>query len=69
MNSENIIQLSGPFCIFDSTGQSWEIEAIRIFDEGYGIIDVYVSRLPADDEALSEGFVGNKANSPQDCVA
>ena len=55
MNSENIIQLSGPFCIFDSTGQSWEIEAIRIFDEGYGIIDVYVHlTLPADDEALSE---------------
>lgn len=55
MNSENIIQLSGPFRIFDSSGQSWEIEAIRIFDEGYGIIDVYVHlAVPTDDELLHE---------------
>jgi len=55
MNSENIIQLSGPFRIFDSSGRSWEIEAIRIFDEGYGIVDVYVHlTLPMDDEPLYE---------------
>jgi hypothetical protein len=55
MNTENIIQLSGPFRIFDSSGQSWEIEAIRIFDEGYGIIDVYVHlAVPTDDELLHE---------------
>lgn len=55
MNSENVIQLSGPFRIFDSSGRSWEIEAIRIFDEGYGIVDVYVHlAAPMDDEPLYE---------------
>lgn len=55
MNSENIIQLSGPFRVFDSSGRSWEIEAIRIFDEGYGIIDIYVHLTqPMDDEPLFE---------------
>lgn len=55
MNSENIIQLSGPFSIFDSSGRSWEIEAIRIFDEGYGVVDVYVHlTLPMEDEPLFE---------------
>lgn len=55
MDSENIIQLSGPFRIFDSSGRTWEIEAIRIFDEGYGIIDVYVDLAqPMEDEPLYE---------------
>ncbi|MEN3294708.1 MAG: hypothetical protein V7642_3961 [Burkholderiales bacterium] len=42
MNNENVIQLSGPFSVTDSLGRSWQLNGIRIFDEGYGIIDVYV---------------------------
>ena len=42
MNNETNIQLSGPFSVRDDSGNTREIEAIRIFDEGYGIIDVYV---------------------------
>lgn len=42
MNNETDIELSGPFNAKDSSGNSRDIEAIRIFDEGYGIIDVYV---------------------------
>lgn len=42
MNNETDIQLSGPFDVTDATGQTRKIQAIRIFDEGYGIIDVYV---------------------------
>lgn len=55
MNSENEIQISGPFSIFDSSGRAWEIKAIRIFDESYGIIDVYVDlALSMEDEPLYE---------------
>jgi hypothetical protein len=58
MHSEHIIQLSGPFQVFDSSGRAWEIEAIRIFDEGYGIIDVYVDLgLSMEDEPLYEDAV------------
>ncbi|NMM37716.1 MAG: hypothetical protein HHJ09_09385 [Glaciimonas sp.] len=42
MNNETDIQLSGPFTVTDTAGQTRKIQAIRIFDEGYGIIDVYV---------------------------
>lgn len=42
MNNENDIQLSGPFEVTDTAGRTRKIQAIRIFDEGYGIIDVYV---------------------------
>ena len=53
MNSENEIQLSGPFSIFDSSGRAWEIKAIRIFDESYAIIDVYVDLVSSmEDEPL-----------------
>lgn len=55
MNNENEIQLSGPFQLFDSSGHAWDIKAIRIFDEGYAIIDVYVDlALSMEDEALYE---------------
>ncbi|MDB5761975.1 MAG: hypothetical protein JWQ21_970 [Herminiimonas sp.] len=55
MNSENEIQLSGPFSVFDSSGRTWEIKAIRIFDESYGIIDVYADlALSMEDEPLYE---------------
>lgn len=42
MDSENSIQLSGPFQVTDSSNRAWDVNGIRIFDEGYGIIDVYV---------------------------
>jgi hypothetical protein len=42
MNSETDIQLSGPFNVTDAAGRKHDIQSIRIFDEGYGIIDVYV---------------------------
>jgi hypothetical protein len=53
MNNENEILLSGPFDAADSSGRAWRIEAIRIFDEGYGIIDVYVDLASEmDDDPL-----------------
>ena len=42
MTTDSDIQLSGPFQAKDSNGRTLEVKAIRIFDEGYGIIDVYV---------------------------
>lgn len=42
MNQDTDIQLSGPFKATDSAGRAHDIKAIRIFDEGYGAIDVYV---------------------------
>jgi hypothetical protein len=42
MTTDTDIQLSGPFKASDSTGRAHDVKAIRIFDEGYGIIDVYV---------------------------
>ncbi len=46
------IQLSGPFKAKDANGREYEIEAIRIFDEGYGIIDVYVDFSSAVEAGL-----------------
>ena len=42
MTTDTDIQLSGPFKASDSTGKAHDVKGIRIFDEGYGIIDVYV---------------------------
>lgn len=42
MNDDTDIELSGPFTARDSAGNVREIASIRIFDEGYGIIDVYI---------------------------
>jgi hypothetical protein len=42
MKKDTDIELCGPFTIYDQSGVVRNIEAIRIFDEGYGIIDVYV---------------------------
>ncbi|QBI01956.1 hypothetical protein OU994_15690 [Pseudoduganella sp. SL102] len=42
MTTDSDIELSGPFQAADSSGRTHEVKAIRIFDEGYGIIDVYV---------------------------
>jgi hypothetical protein len=52
MTTDTDIQLSGPFKASDSTGRSHDIKAIRIFDEGYGIIDVYVDFAAALDGGL-----------------
>lgn len=55
MDNENVILLSGPFRINDSVGRAWEVRAIRIYDEGYGIIDVYVDLDAAmEDDPLYE---------------
>jgi len=51
MDSENVIQLSGPFSVTDSLGRTWNLNGIRIFDEGYGIIDVYVDFASSMDDA------------------
>jgi hypothetical protein len=42
MTTDSDIELSGPFQVKDSQGRTLDVKAIRIFDEGYGIIDVYV---------------------------
>ena len=42
MDNDTNIELSGPFTVRDCSGNARDITAIRIFDEGYGIIDVYV---------------------------
>ena len=42
MTTDSDIELSGPFQVKDGNGRTLEVKAIRIFDEGYGIIDVYV---------------------------
>ena len=42
MSTNSDIELSGPFQATDGNGRTLEVKAIRIFDEGYGIIDVYV---------------------------
>lgn len=58
MNSENEIRLCVPFSIFDSSGRAWEIKGMRIFDESYGIIDVYVDFASSmEDELLHEDAV------------
>ncbi len=55
MHHENTIRLSGPFQLHDSLGRAWDIDGIRIFDEGYGIIDVYVDFLASmEGEPLHE---------------
>ena len=42
MTTDSTIELSGPFQAKDGNGRTHDVKAIRIFDEGYGIIDVYV---------------------------
>lgn len=49
MNTDTDIQLSGPFKATDGSGRAHDIKAIRIFDEGYGVIDVYVDFSAAID--------------------
>lgn len=50
MNQDTDIQLSGPFKTTDGSGRPVDIKSIRIFDEGYGVIDLYVDlAAPAPD--------------------
>lgn len=42
MTTDTDIQLSGPFKATDGSGRALDVKAIRIYDEGYGIIDVFV---------------------------
>jgi hypothetical protein len=58
MPNDTDIRLSGPFSAKDSSGQVREISALRIFDEGYGIIDLYVDmRHPMRDDPLFDDLV------------
>ena len=52
MTTDTDIQLSGPFKASDSSGRSLDVKAIRIFDEGYGIIDVYIDFATSIDPGL-----------------
>ena len=52
MTTDTDIELSGPFKASDSNGRSHDVKAIRIFDEGYGIIDVYVDFASPVDAGL-----------------
>lgn len=50
MNQDTDIKLSGPFKATDGAGRAIDIKALRIFDEGYGVIDLYVDlAAPASD--------------------
>lgn len=50
MTQDTDIQLSGPFKAVDGNGRAVDIKSIRIFDEGYGVIDLYVDlAAPASD--------------------
>jgi hypothetical protein len=61
MTTDTDIELSGPFKASDSTGRSHDVKAIRIFDEGYGIIDVYVDFAKPIDGGLYKDSVLVKA--------
>jgi hypothetical protein len=61
MTTDTDIQLSGPFKASDSTGRSHDVKGIRIFDEGYGIIDVYVDFAATIDGGLYKDTVLAKA--------
>jgi len=50
MTQDTDIQLSGPFKAVDGNGRTVDIKSIRIFDEGYGVVDLYVDlAAPATD--------------------
>ena len=55
MSDDTQLTLCGPFTAKDSSGIVRDISAIRIFDEGYGVIDVHVElRHPTDGDPLHE---------------
>lgn len=58
MHNDTDIELCGPFTVRDSSGNARDISSITIFDEGYGIIDVYVHMaVSMDDDRLYEDTV------------
>ena len=58
MDNDTDIELCGPFTVRDSSGNPRDIASIRIFDEGYGIIDVYVHMTHSmEDDRLYEDAV------------
>ena len=50
MTQNTDIQLSGPLKATDGSGRAIDIKSIRIFDEGYGVVELYVDlKAPAPD--------------------
>jgi hypothetical protein len=47
MNNDTDIQICGSFKATDANGKEHAIKGIRIYDEGYGIIDVFVDFVAA----------------------
>jgi len=60
MNQDTDIQLSGPFKATDGSGRNIDIKSLRIFDEGYGVIDLYVDLAAAASDGLhrDQKFIG-----------
>jgi hypothetical protein len=55
MENDTDITLCGPFKATDGSGRAHDIKAIRIFDEGYGVIDVYIDfAAPVDPKAYKD---------------
>jgi len=52
MNQDTDIQLSGAFKAADSSGRNVDIKSLRIFDEGYGVVDLYVDLAAAATSGL-----------------
>lgn len=52
MNQDTDIQLSGPFKALDGSGRTVDIKSLRIFDEGYGVIDLYVDLAALANDGL-----------------
>ena len=61
MTTDTDIELSGAFQAKDSNGRTLDVKEIRIFDEGYGIIDVYVDFAAPVDGGLYKDKVLAKA--------
>ena len=58
MSENTDIQLCGPFSVKDASGQTRDIKAIRIVDESYGMIDVYVDlTYSMEDDRLFDDVV------------
>ena len=58
MSDDTQLTLCGPFTAKDSSGIVRDISAIRIFDEGYGVIDVHVAlRDPTEGDPLHDDAV------------
>ncbi|HEY4542406.1 MAG TPA: hypothetical protein VIG66_08540 [Noviherbaspirillum sp.] len=63
MDNENVISLCGPFRVVDSLGRTWQVQGMRIYDEGYGMVDVYVDLDASLDSAGSAEEAGLHADA------